>query len=118
MRKVGQRLEKLALSHLRRSGLELVERNFSCRGGEVDLIMRDHEQIVFIEVRGRSASQYGGAADSVTERKQRRVSLAAGAWLSSHPEHGHAPCRFDVVALDGDLSSPKVEWIRGAFEAA
>ncbi|WP_298834904.1 YraN family protein [uncultured Piscinibacter sp.] len=115
---IGDAGEDLALAHLRRAGLELVERNYRvargphARGGEVDLILRERDgTLVFAEVRARRSAAHGGAAATVGTAKQRRIVLAARHYLmrwASPP-----PCRFDVVAIDGG----QVQWLRGAFDA-
>ncbi len=114
---IGDEGEALALAHLQRAGLVLVERNYRlargphARGGEVDLILRERDgTLVFAEVRARAGTRHGGAAASVGAAKQRRIVLAAQHYLlrwASPP-----PCRFDVVAIDAG----RVEWLRGAFE--
>lgn len=118
----GDAAEALALDHLQRQGLRLVQRNFKTPGrggGEVDLIMREPDgTLVFVEVRQRASTARGGAAGSVTLLKQRRIVLAARHFLlrlGSEP-----PCRFDVVLIDGALgaaATPAVQWLRAAFEA-
>lgn len=105
--------EQLAADHLQRHGLTLIERNFRVRGGEIDLICRDGKSIVFVEVRLRSRSDFGGAAASITATKQARLILAARHWLL---RHGETFCRFDCVLLDG-LESRNIEWLRDAFSA-
>jgi putative endonuclease len=114
----GDAGEARALAHLQRHGLTLVQRNYRvaggphARGGEVDLILRDRDgTLVFVEVRMRTANQHGGAADSVTATKQRRLVLAATHYLMAFATP--PPCRFDVVAIDGN----SLDWLRGAFEA-
>ncbi len=79
--------------------LSLLERNFRVKGGEIDLVCRDGKTTVFVEVRLRSRSDFGGAAASITAAKQARLILAARHWLL---RHGETPCRFDCVLLDGD----------------
>jgi putative endonuclease len=111
-RDAGMLAEDLALAHLKQHGLELLERNFRCRMGEIDLIMRDGETLVFVEVRLRSRSAFASAAESIDARKQRRIVMAARYYLSGRPER---PCRFDCVVLDR-ASADAVEWIRSAFE--
>ena len=115
---VGDAAEALALRHLLSRGLELVARNYrvargpSARAGEVDLILRERDgTLVFVEVRSRRGLAQGGAAASVTAAKQRRIVYAAQHYLLSRREP--PPCRFDVVAIDGDT----IEWLRGAFDA-
>jgi putative endonuclease len=112
-RATGDHFEGAALSYLQASGLRLVRANFTCRHGEIDLVMRDGDTVVFVEVRYRRGKTFGGAAASVTHAKQRKLISAANLWLGWHPWDASRPCRFDVVAFEGD----EVEWIRGAFEA-
>lgn len=102
--------EDAAARYLTRHGLRVVERNFRVRGGEIDLICRDGTTVVFVEVRARRRSDYGGAAASITAAKQAKVVMAARHWLV---RHGEFPCRFDCVLLDGD----NIEWLRDAFSA-
>ena len=80
------------------------------RGGEIDLIFRDGKVLVFVEVRQRSRSDFGGAAASITARKRQRLILAARHYLLKHPD---TDCRFDCVLIDGN----KLEWLRNAFSA-
>lgn len=109
----GAAAEQLAADYLQRQGLTLLERNFRVRGGEIDLICRDGRATVFVEVRLRSRSDFGGAAASITAAKQARLILAARHWLL---RHGETPCRFDCILLDG-LESKNIEWLRDAFAA-
>jgi putative endonuclease len=116
---VGDAGEALALAHLERQGLTLVQRNYrvaagpNARGGEVDLILRERDgTLVFVEVRARSSAAFGGAAASVTASKQRRLVFAAQHFLRRYS--ALPPCRFDVVAIDGD----SVQWLRGAFDTS
>lgn len=106
----GAAAEDLAARFLTKRKLKVVERNFRVRGGEIDLICRDGETVVFVEVRLRSRTDYGGAAASITPAKQARLIVAARHWLA---RHGEALCRFDCVLMDGD----KIEWLRDAFSA-
>jgi putative endonuclease len=114
----GDAGEARALAHLLAEGLTLVQRNYRvargphARGGEIDLIMRERDgTLVFVEVRARRGSSHGGAAASIGPSKQRSLVLAAQHFLTSL--RTVPPCRFDVVALDGD----RIEWLRGAFDA-
>lgn len=112
----GQAGEELACRYLEQRGLVLVMRNYRCRLGELDLIMREGEQLVFVEVRSRAASRYGTAAETVTARKQQRLLRAAAHYLQR--QRLDAPCRFDVVAIDrsaGDTAAA-VTWIKDAFQ--
>jgi len=95
----GQAAEERALAFLKKQGLALVERNWRCRGGELDLIMRDGAAWVFVEVRQRAGSAFGGAGASITAGKCRKLQHAATVYLSMHGID--APCRFDAVLFDG-----------------
>jgi putative endonuclease len=118
----GNLAETMALQHLQHAGLRLVQRNYrvargpGARAGEIDLIMREPDgTIVFVEVRARaapvSAGAFGGAAASVGGVKQRRIVYAAQHWLMR--QAAMPPCRFDVVALDGE----HLQWLKAAFDA-
>lgn len=108
----GQWAEAQALAYLESQGLVLCARNVRYRCGELDLIMTDGVQLVFVEVRYRARSDYGGAAGSVNRQKRQRISRAAMLWLQSRP--GPVPaCRFDLVVLGpGGL-----QWLPAAFLA-
>lgn len=106
----GQSGEDDALKHLQQHGLTLQERNFLCKGGEIDLVMKDRDTLVFVEVRKRAPSQYGGAAASVTASKQRRLIIAAQVYLKRYKMP--PPCRFDVIAIDG----AELTWLKNAIE--
>ena len=115
---VGEAAERRALAYLQRQGLTLVQRNYriargpSARGGEIDLILREPDgTLVFVEVRARADATQGGAAASVSPAKQRRIVRTAQHYLMSFSQL--PPCRFDVVALDGET----LQWIRAAFDA-
>jgi len=115
---VGNRGEELAASFLERNGLKIVERNFRCKGGEVDIIARDGKTIVFIEVKSRRTLTYGVPQLAVTPFKQRQISKAALTWLSKNRQHD-APARFDVIAilLENNYSH-QIEHIVNAFDLA
>ena len=109
-RELGRLAEDDALAYLLLQGLALVQRNFLCPGGELDLIMRDGKSIVFVEVRQRSSKQFGGALASITPAKQRRMVRAAQTWLLTQKKT--PPCRFDAVAIDaGQLS-----WLKNILD--
>ncbi len=115
----GDAGEAHALAHLLAQGLTLVRRNYRvargphARGGEIDLILRERDgTLVFAEVRARRSGTHGGAAASVGAAKQRSLVLAAQHFLRTQP--GVPPCRFDVIAIDGE----RIEWLKGAFDAS
>ncbi|NLR76360.1 YraN family protein [Leeia sp. IMCC25680] len=95
----GAKAEAEAANWLQKQGLQLLARNYRCRYGEIDLIMRDGHTLVFVEVRARSSSRFGGAAASVGPRKQQKLWLTAQHYLASQPQT--PACRFDVLALEG-----------------
>ena len=102
----GAAAEARALTFLQQQGLTLVEQNFSCRWGEIDLILRDQETLVFVEVRQRSSARFGGAAASVSAGKQAKLWRTAEVYLQ---RIRRIPvCRFDLIAIDGD----QLEWMR------
>jgi len=111
----GDAAEARALAHLQAAGLKLVVRNYRTPGrggGEIDLIVRDRDgTLVFVEVRQRASSSFGGAAASVSGIKQRRIVFAARHYLMRLP--APPPCRFDVVCVE----AAGIEWLRAAFDA-
>jgi putative endonuclease len=109
----GAAAEALALEYLEGEGLELRARNFRIRRGEIDLIMEDRGEIVFVEVRARHRSGFGDGIDSITAAKRRRLIATAKAWLQR--QRNEPPTRFDVIAVTPDTG--RVEWIRDAFHA-
>jgi putative endonuclease len=116
-RAAGARYEDIALAHLERAGLALVARNYNCRYGELDLVMRDDGVVVFVEVRYRSASGFGDGVDSISAAKRSKLVRAASAFLAEHPRLAGAACRFDVLAIAGGDGAASIDWRRNAFEA-
>jgi len=114
----GAAFEQRACAALEQAGLQLLARNYSTRRGELDLVMRDGDTIVFVEVRYRRSAGHGDATASVTARKRARVILAARQWLGAHPAYAQRPCRFDVVSYDGPAAAARQTWLRGAFDAS
>jgi len=108
----GGDAEERAANLLARHGLVVVERNYRTRLGEIDLVAREGDTLVFVEVRARGADRFGGALASITPRKRRRIVAAARQFLMRFGKV--PPCRFDVVAVD----SGDAQWIRGAFDAS
>lgn len=113
----GQMAEDLAARYLETKGVRIIARNVHCRGGEVDLIGFDGSSVVFVEVRLRTNKRFGGAAESITTTKQRRVLLAARWWLNGAGRRFQSTaCRFDAILLDA-LDEAHLVWLRGAFDA-
>jgi putative endonuclease len=114
----GAALEAAAERWLTARGLHCVARNFRCKGGEIDLVMREGTQLAFVEVRFRSSDRYGSAAESVTAAKQRRLVQAAHLFIEAHPQWRHCNCRFDVLAgRPAAAGAIEWEWLRDAFGA-
>jgi putative endonuclease len=117
---VGDSGEELALRYLLKAGLMLVARNFKTPGrggGEVDLIMRTPDgTLVFVEVRQRKSASHGGAAASISATKRRRIIFAAQHYISRLQRT--PPCRFDVIALQGEGEDREITWLRAAFDAS
>lgn len=113
MKQLGGQAEIVAAAYLQQQGLKFVANNYHCRFGEIDLIMRDNKTLVFVEVRLRSHSAFGGAAGSITATKCRRLVQTAQHYLQ---QHGESACRFDAILMRS-LDMQDLEWIRNAFDA-
>lgn len=114
---IGAQAEQRARAWLEAEGLVFIAANwrahFHKQAGEIDLVMRDRDTLVFVEVRKRARRDFGGAAASVDGIKQMKLVRAARAYLAARVRGPEPPCRFDVVAIEGD----RIEWIRDAFGA-
>jgi putative endonuclease len=107
----GSEGEDLACARLAQAGLHVLSRNWRCRAGELDIVARDPDgSLVFVEVRRRASSAFGGAAASITPAKQLRLARAAE-FYRQVMRCAHLPCRFDVVLIEAG----RLEWIRDAF---
>jgi len=111
-RLAGDKYEEQAIQFLTAQGLQLLSRNYQCKAGEIDLIMKHDDAIVFVEVRFRKSQQFGGAAMSVTSTKQRKIALAALHYLQRN-KCDNTPCRFDVLAF----SERDQQWLQDAFHS-
>lgn len=116
---IGNQAEQIALAHLQQHNLELIERNYLTKLGEIDIIMLDksNHALVFVEVRYRKNSRFSDAIETVTTPKQRRIIQTAQHYLQTHSAHQQLACRFDVVGVESDLKYPTITWIKDAFEA-
>ena len=112
----GQRAEDAAEHFLQGHGLTTLARNFRSKRGEIDLIMRHGDTVVFVEVRYRRAMGFGSGADTVDYRKRKKLVAAAQHYLQGDAFARRAPCRFDVVGISGQAGTT-FDWIRNAFEA-
>src|SRR5690606_12381218 len=106
----GQVAEQAALDYLLQHGLTLVQRNFRCRHGEIDLIMQSGTTLVFVEVRKRTSAHYGGAVASITASKQARLIRTAQVYLQHYSQP--PACRFDALAFEGE----KIIWLQNVIE--
>lgn len=121
-RRRGALVEAAACRYLLRNGLREVAANANFRSGELDLVMldgsgRNEATLVFVEVRYRRSSTFGGGAASVDAGKRRKLVMAAQQFLLAHPRYARAPCRFDVIEAEGDPDAPRLHWLRDAFRA-
>ena len=116
-RSIGAEIENKAARWLERKGLKLVERNYHCRSGEIDLIMLDADSIIFVEVRFRSKGYFGDGLESVDWRKQEKLRKAATHYLANRPTFTHCNCQFDVLAAKPKegADEPDWQWVRNAF---
>ncbi|MAF10597.1 YraN family protein [Candidatus Poribacteria bacterium] len=112
--RVGARGEDLACARLRDAGYAIVERGYRTREGEIDIVARDGETTVFVEVKTRSGSAYGGPLAAVTPAKQAKVCRAAIAYLQAN-DLWDAPCRFDVIGILTGRAEPSVTHVQNAF---
>jgi len=115
----GEDAEKACLAHLRSQGLKLVDKNFSCRVGEIDIIMLDKKTLVFVEVRFRKNNNFGGGLESITSAKQKKLRLTAELYLQQNSQYKNA--RFDVVSMSKNTQAANIkqqytfDWIANAF---
>lgn len=110
---LGKAAEDAAARFLEQAGLIIIERNFRCKGGELDIIAREGDILAFIEIRMRSHPDFGSGLDSVDFTKQRKLIQAARYFLQVRKYHDQLPCRFDIVSV---RSSSDIAWIRDAFQ--
>lgn len=112
-REIGTAFEKRAVLFLEKNGFEIVETNYYCKQGEIDIIAKDNTYIVFVEVKYRKDSYEGASLEAVTPAKQRHIVRSARAFLYQKRYPEETPCRFDVIAFEGDT----LHHIKNAFEA-
>jgi len=110
---IGKSKEKLACQYLEEKGFKLIEKNYYCRRGEIDLIMRDQDSLVFVEVRYRKNANFGSALESVNTKKQKCLIFSAEHYLQQ--THTPLAARFDVVAISGSDTNPVIDWVKNAF---
>ena len=111
----GKKAEQLAEQYLKGRGLKLLDRNFSCKPGEIDLIMIDNESLVFVEVRYRQNVRFGFPEETVTLAKQKKLGKAAASYLKFKGIGDKYACRFDIIAIHGTIPNHTINWIPNAF---
>lgn len=113
-RKIGDDYESLARRYLEQKGLQFLKQNFQAKCGEIDLIMRDKQQLVFVEVKYRQSNQYGHALEMITPSKQRKIIKTATLWLMKNGLSPHtADYRFDAIGIEN--SGQKIDWVKNAI---
>ena len=115
---VGAWAEEIAWQHIRQQGWQLIERNFFCKGGELDIIIRKGNVLAFVEVKYRKHHTMGGAIASLSYTKQRHLIHSAKVFLQRYPSLSNLDCRFDLVAIsssDGPHSKVQIQWLDNAF---
>ena len=112
----GNITERYAEQYLSLQGLTLIEKNFHCRRGEIDLIMRDGDTYIFVEVKYRKNAGFGGAISAISASKQQKIKYCVTFYLhQAGLNEYNTPCRIDVVVLEGDISKPQITWLKNAF---
>lgn len=112
----GAQAEDFACNELIRAGIKILARNYQCRRGEIDIIARSTESLIFVEVKFRSSTRFGHAFEMVSPQKQRKICSAANHYLSKHTQFYNHPCRFDVFALEyGPDNQLQIDWLKNAF---
>ncbi len=115
-RDTGEVTELLAIKYLTRQGLVIQEKNVHSRLGEIDIIMKEDKTFVFVEVKYRSSANFGGAISAISPKKQQKIKKTAAFYLQQCGLNEYnTPCRFDVVALEGNINNPEIIWLKNAF---
>jgi len=113
---LGFKGEELAVQYLKKKGYKVIERNYRCQWGEIDLVARDKETLIFVEIKSRSSSEFGLPQDAVDRFKQKKLIQVAKAYMAEHRLQETVPARFDVVAVQLTPSGPDIELIKDAFQ--
>jgi putative endonuclease len=114
---LGKLGEDLACAELERRGYAILERRYRTKYGEIDIVAREGETTVFVEVKTRAGEQFGGGAEALTAWKQRRITQMAVDYLARHRLHDR-PCRFDVVTIEMESGQPRIQVYAHAFDAS
>ncbi|MGV2870511.1 YraN family protein [Colwellia sp. E150_009] len=112
----GKATEAFAQQYLMQNGLTFIDKNVHCRQGEIDLVMKDGQTFVFVEVKFRKNNHFGGAIAAVSQAKQNKIKHCVAFFLhQANLNEYNTPCRFDVIALEGDINNPQITWLKNAF---
>lgn len=112
----GKVTEDFAKQYLIKQGLIFIDKNVHCRQGEIDLVMKDGCTFVFIEVKYRKNNHFGGAISAISPSKQQKIKHCVAFFLhKANLNEYNTPCRFDVIALEGDINQPQITWLKNAF---
>ena len=111
---LGQDAETLACQFLKNKGLYLVQKNYQIYGGEIDLIMRDNQFLIFVEVKMRTANKHGDTLEAITPIKRKRIIRTANHYLAKHQLSENIAARFDVIGINA--ISNDIQWIQNAFD--
>jgi len=112
----GKATEEFAKQYLLQNGLAFIDNNVHCRQGEIDLVMKEDQTFVFVEVKYRKNNHFGGAISAVSQAKQQKLKHCVAFFLhKANLNEYNTPCRFDVIALEGDINQPQVTWLKNAF---
>lgn len=114
-RTLGQIAEREACTFLKKRGLKFITSNYQCRCGEIDLIMQDNKDIIFIEVRNRNCTDYGNALETINSRKQKKIIKTALYFLQTKNWLNKVNCRFDVIGIKYVAETLEIDWIKDAF---
>ncbi|MCF6288520.1 MAG: YraN family protein [Proteobacteria bacterium] len=115
MRLFGDYWENVAFEYLKRQKLKLVTKNYSCKIGEIDLIMTSNDILIFVEVKYRKNEDWVSAPEAVTPSKQRKIIKTAQLFLLQNKKYQDWICRFDVIAIQGTKQNPEINWFDNAF---
>lgn len=116
-KQIGNIIEQVAADYLEKNDLLILTRNFNCKLGEIDLIAKDKDILVFAEVRYKKNIYHGEPAATVNKSKQRKIINSAKCYLLKNNLYDKVDCRFDVIGITGDIETPTIEWFKDAFWA-
>ena len=114
---LGKAAEDIAVRYLKKQGVKILQRNFHCRFGELDIIALDEQILSFVEVRYRKNETLLTAIETIDERKCRKLLKTSAFYLNFEKKYQSYQCRFDILTITGNLKQPHVEWIKNAFQA-